>query len=940
MILTSLRSAFSAGWLLVRRRARRDALLLVAWVALAAFAFLLAVAGPRLMLDTVDAGAREAVAQAGTRGDVIVNTKVGVQNPSILDQLVAPKDVLDVVHTVRTHLPAALDTVAGDEVITVTSSLIDVRAADAEPELGVSSARIRIAMLTPEEEKALTLPRGELPSTRSADTAPLDVVISSAAAKAASLRVGSVIGLHDLDLMSSGGQTLALRVVGIVDSATSEQDALWTDLQQLWSPAGSADEITSSLQIVALAQPDALRAASDSYGVQFDAALRIPLLPESFTEALAGRVSTQIDRIAANSSQLVPASAATLSVSSGFADAMAGYWGEARAATAQMSVALIGVLGVTLAVVILLARLLVLRRAGDVTLERSRGASVLSVGIRAFVEALVAGAVAVLLGVGAALLLRPAAIVEPAAVWLVVVIVVLAAPAQAMFLAAALRVGRAAPANRRDRLEIDKRRSARRIAAEVTVVALAAGALVSLAGRGLLQTATVGIDPLLAGAPLLLAAVVTIVVLRVYHWPVRLVGSLGRRTRGPLGLLGAVRAQHALAPLSLLALTLAVALTVGSGLTIDTVRAGQQAASWQRIGADVRADGPVTEAQVSRVAAAKGVTAASSLLSADAVHLDLGTATSLVTLLAVDRQYGALLDSLPEIPGVARAPKGNAFATLAAAPDAADADADAAAAAAASDRLPVVVDAEIASKLLKPDITMNVDDVDIPLHVVGTAGPGPDGYSEGPFIYVDLQALAARFPALGKSSSTGLEAGTLLVVGPGARAAAAASGIPQENIHSRDSWLREWNGRAMIAGVQNVLSLSTGALGLLGLIALVATVLVGAGERARSLSLLRTLGMPVGLGWWLALAELTPLVVAALVGGIAAGIGVVAFLGPSLGLGVLAGGLADPAPILSFGFVAGLVVASAVVLAVAVLIEVLLRRRDRLSEVLRVGETV
>lgn len=940
MILTSLRSAFSAGWLLVRRRARRDALLLVAWVALAAFAFLLAVAGPRLMLDTVDAGARAAVAQAGTRGDVIVNTKVGVQNPSILDQLVAPKDVLDVAHTVRTHLPAALDTVAGDEVITVTSSLIDVRAADAEPELGVSSARIRIAMLTPEEEKALTLPRGELPSTRSADTAPLDVVISSAAAKAASLRVGSVIGLHDLDLMSSGGQTLALRVVGIVDSATSEQDALWTDLQQLWSPAGSADEITSSLQIVALAQPDALRAASDSYGVQFDAALRIPLLPESFTEALAGRVSTQIDRIAANSSQLVPASAATLSVSSGFADAMAGYWGEARAATAQMSVALIGVLGVTLAVVILLARLLVLRRAGDVTLERSRGASVLSVGIRAFVEALVAGAVAVLLGVGAALLLRPAAIVEPAAVWLVVVIVVLAAPAQAMFLAAALRVGRAAPANRRDRLEIDKRRSARRIAAEVTVVALAAGALVSLAGRGLLQTATVGIDPLLAGAPLLLAAVVTIVVLRVYHWPVRLVGSLGRRTRGPLGLLGAVRAQHALAPLSLLALTLAVALTVGSGLTIDTVRAGQQAASWQRIGADVRADGPVTEAQVSRVAAAKGVTAASSLLSADAVHLDLGTATSLVTLLAVDRQYGALLDSLPEIPGVARAPKGNAFATLAAAPDAADADADAAAAAAASDRLPVVVDAEIASKLLKPDITMNVDDVDIPMHVVGTAGPGPDGYSEGPFIYVDLQALAARFPALGKSSSTGLEAGTLLVVGPGARAAAAASGIPQENIHSRDSWLREWNGRAMIAGVQNVLSLSTGALGLLGLIALVATVLVGAGERARSLSLLRTLGMPVGLGWWLALAELTPLVVAALVGGIAAGIGVVAFLGPSLGLGVLAGGLADPAPILSFGFVAGLVVASAVVLAVAVLIEVLLRRRDRLSEVLRVGETV
>jgi putative ABC transport system permease protein len=80
--------------------------------------------------------------------------------------------------------------------------------------------------------------------------------------------------------------------------------------------------------------------------------------------------------------------------------------------------------------------------------------------------------------------------------------------------------------------------------------------------------------------------------------------------------------------------------------------------------------------------------------------------------------------------------------------------------------------------------------------------------------------------------------------------------------------------------------------------------------------------------------------IAALLGGAAAGLGMVVFLGPSLGLGVLAGGLYVPQTALSWWFIGAVALAGVMVVAIAVLVEVVMRRRDRLTEVLRVGETV
>jgi putative ABC transport system permease protein len=130
------------------------------------------------------------------------------------------------------------------------------------------------------------------------------------------------------------------------------------------------------------------------------------------------------------------------------------------------------------------------------------------------------------------------------------------------------------------------------------------------------------------------------------------------------------------------------------------------------------------------------------------------------------------------------------------------------------------------------------------------------------------------------------------------------------------------------------------AVGLLAAIALVATVVGGARARGRALAMLRTLGMNPRLGWWLALSELAPMVVAAVIGGIASGVVVVAALAPSLGLDLLAGGVSIPPPSISGGVLVSLVIGAVALLLIGALADVLAHRRDKLSEVLRVGDTV
>ena len=134
-------------------------------------------------------------------------------------------------------------------------------------------------------------------------------------------------------------------------------------------------------------------------------------------------------------------------------------------------------------------------------------------------------------------------------------------------------------------------RSRSRWIAEVAVVGLAALSLFLLARRGLVESSdSVGIDPLLAATPLLLAAAVCIGVLRLYPLPLLGVQRGLRRRRGAAGVLGAARAirDPSLGFAAALALVVGITIVVFSTVMSTTLRSGLEQAAQDEVGADIQ----------------------------------------------------------------------------------------------------------------------------------------------------------------------------------------------------------------------------------------------------------------------------------------------------------------------------------------------------------------
>ena len=877
---TVLRSATAAAWLLVRRRARRDAALLVVLVVLVCAASFLAALSPRLVIGAVDDGARDAVARAGSDADVVVHVAVGKRTPTT--PFTPPAEVVPLAESIPELLPDSVAAVYSAMTVTVLSPEVAASVDHASGALAV-----QVGMLTPAITAGLRLVDGDLPS----DTAvgAIEVLVSTAA----NLPVGSVITPESTD------DTFV--VVGVVESA--DEATTWRDLPTLFTPDVTTNSAGSSRTAFTLLTSTAGVVRAESVIADpWDASIRLVLDPASFTGVLEEKVAREINGLRSNGAGLGGDSGATVRVNSDFSSALIDFQPQARASVAQMSVMFAGMLGVAAIVVVLLSRLIVSRRSAELLLERARGASLVATGVRAAIESLAIALVGSAAGYLLALLLSPT---PPEPTWVVVIAIVtaVAIPVQSVLDARGATVRRVA-ANRGDRMDVVRRAQAKRLVIEITLVAIAAAALVSVRSRGLLQTRTDGIDPLLAAAPLLLAVVVTIVLLRVFPLVIRLVAAAGRRSAGALGILGAAHAERAIAVLPLASLTLAVALAVGGGLLVDTVHSGQVDASWQRVGADVRVTGAIASGEAARIADEPGVTAASALRVTEGVTVNAGSTSAIVSVLAVDDAYADLVAALPAGGGEA------ALSTLGG----------------QSDALPAVVDASLAARLLAGDLVMSFGTENIPLTVVGTVDTGPDGWVAGPHVYVDLAALNERLAAP-------LAANTLLVVGE-------TTDLPDGEVITRSAWVSDLEQRPLIAGVRTVMAISAGSACLFAIFALLASVLGSARSRGRSLALLRTLGMGSGLGWWIALAELAPLVVLAAVGGILSGLAMVLVVGPSLGLQALAGGLGAPTASLSPVVVLAVAAGLALLLLVAIATEAFVRRRDRLSDVLRVGETV
>src|SRR5665648_1073459 len=917
-----LRSLLSSSGLLVRRRAGRDAWLLLACTPLVALSALLAVAGPRSVLNTVDGGARDTVEAAGLRSVVDIRAAVGDSTASSSAVPMTPtKDFLALAATVQAQLPPVLASVHESTTVSLVTAPARLLMRNDTPETTLDDdgeVQLQIARLSADETDTVEIVKGRLPAAQGTRSdASVEVILSQAVADAISVDVGDRLTvLAPWGPVPVGTQLGAnLQVVGIV--APVAQDApLWEAIPETWLPVhqDARSDRAAYTRGTLLAADDGMAALGSVLGAPGTGIIRLRVDPAAFTTRVAAEVAAELDALRVNTSVLAGDTRTPLSLRTELGDALRAYPPQARAALAQMSVVIAGVVGVAAVVMVLLSRLLVIRRSAVIALERARGASVPAIALRLAAEWVPIAALGGAAGIAAAAWVVPGALNDLLPVGVVVTVAVLAAPVQGAWLARRAWTGRREPANRQDRAQLAKRRTARRLVLESGALVLALAAAFALRTRGLLQVTTEGTDPFLAAAPLLLAIAITVLLLRVYPWPIRVVGVLGRRTRGVLGLLGAVRAQRAVAVLPLLALTLGAAVAVAGGLLVDTVRTGQVEASWERVGADIRVDAELTRDQVAAIAEQPGVTAVGSAHVARSVSFDAGTGSALVTLVAADRQYADLLAATPFTSGTDVA----GLAALADTP-------------AVDGKIPIVTGATLARRVGN-SAAMYFGPEYVRVALAGATDYAPIGFFEGPFVFADLDTLSARMP-------DGLNATSTLVVGPGAAQAVASVGVPPESVVSRAEWLAARRGLALHDGVEQMMIFAVIASGLLCVVALVATVLAGARERGRALSMLHTLGMHPRLGWWLALAELTPVVVAAVVGGAAAGVAIVVVLAPALGLDVLAGGLGIPDPSISPIVIIGLAATAVGLLVLAAGVEVLAHRRDRLSDVLRVGET-
>ncbi|WP_214322050.1 hypothetical protein [Nonomuraea sediminis] len=565
-------------------------------------------------------------------------------------------------------------------------------------------------------------------------------------------------------------------------------------------------------------------------------------------------------------------------------------------ATAQtvMYLVLGGLLVVAIGVIVLAVQLLASRLDTTLALMRARGGSLRTVaGTGAGVVALAA---------------TPSALAGYAASYAVpgpVLPIVHVAPALVLltavgFAAVGLALAHRAPLHEKRSDVVTARPSARRITLEVLVIGLALVGAYLLRTRGLTtNVAEQGQDAFLLLVPIALTVAAALITLRCYPYPLKLVVRLAASRRPAVPFLGLTRAARAGfgSVLPVLILLPALAVSVFAAVVSDGIGRTQVVASWQRIGAPVKASlsREIPADAIERIRRVPGVT---TVVPAQTGSVQIGFGGQRAEALAVDlgkwrRLIGDAPISLPATGGASG--------------------------------IPVLVSPELRGRG-----TFEIGwQSRIKVTTAGVVTAVPGFFTEGKFMVVPFETN--RRPATN----------TLLIGGDVDPAAImAAARIPELSVESRARALDAIQNDPLTATVRQILLITMVALTCYALVAVIVTLVVGAADRARALSFLRTLGLSARQAQLLTVLEVSPMIVTTALAGLALGLGLPAALGPGVDLSVYAGGLTvdgfGPSPVMPVALAAG-VTAVAVLGAYA---HTAISRRRSLGSVLRVGDLV
>lgn len=561
----------------------------------------------------------------------------------------------------------------------------------------------------------------------------------------------------------------------------------------------------------------------------------------------------------------------------------------ASLSTAQtvMYLVLGGLLAVALGVILLAVQLLADKLEHALSLARARGGSLPQV----------AGTAAALTG----LAVTPAALIGYAGSYLVpgpVLPIVHAGPVIVVVVAVGFAAVRLALVHRTPLHEpredvASTRPSAKRITLEVLVVVLALTGAYLLRARGLgaADQSAAGQDPFLLVVPIVLTVAAALVTLRCYPYPLRLLVRLASRGRAAVPFLGLTRAARARSGsvLPVLILLPALGVSVFASVISSGIASTQRLASWQQVGAPIRvsSESEIPAATIERV---RGLAGVEQVVLAQTGRVQVGYSAEQADAIAVDvAQWRRILEDAPV-------------------------------------GLPPLSDGALVSPGLRGRGTLEIGwQSRLKLAERGVIEAVPGFRSEGKFLVVPI-GVQLR-PAVN----------TLLIKGDAALPELARL-VPSATVVSQTSALRAIQDDPLTSTVRWTLVVVTVALAAYALVAVVLSLVVGAAERARAVSFLRTLGLSEPQAQRLTVLEILPMIVVTALAGLGLGLGLPAALGPGVDLSSYAGDLPvgdySPDPFLPGALAAGL----AAVAILGAYAHTAISRRRSLGAVLRVGD--
>ncbi|WP_404429410.1 hypothetical protein LG299_09075 [Microbacterium lacus] len=723
------------------------------------------------------------------------------------------------------------------------------------------------------------------------------------------------------------GAPFAMRLSGTFEAAEGSED-YWYHVPSVLTPRMWVDNAGRHINATAFLDPRALELLQ---GWQGATAVWYPFDADELHAADAPELAQQLRTFTANSFSVGSQAAGlggvlSLTFNTETIAAIDAALATSRAMVAVVALTASAPIGVAVAVVLLACRIVSRGKRGALALLAARGASptdarltlALHGAVFGVVPALLGAAVAIVLALGLGVPFTPAALVGPALVAVLPVLIFWFTPPPP----AGVReesIGEAAPSRSQRRL------AAARDGVLIVLTLLATAALVAqtLTGSGVgsagTRAAGAGADLLVAAVPLLWALVGCVIALRLYPLPLR--ALFAKYSRGPdlVGFLGTARSlrDQAVGVAPVLALVIGMSSAVTSGVMLGSIQNGIDATARSEVGADLqisRAD--LSPAMIDELGAVAGVDGVAPISSAIGAYVRSGRDLAVMTVLFAD-------------PELVQSVQDQGYPLIA---SGIDLGADGA-------TIPVVISARGAGaiELSSGDVPVEVTLEGAPARIEGiSAALAPAGIAPN-WVLADprheerlLGERTAPTTAALVSLAPGVDSDTVTaavrdVVGedagittPAARAAELSSGPGASAIRV-----------ALIA--------STVGVALLVALTVMLTLALGSRGRDRTIALLRVLGASPRTGRALVGWELWPGVIAALIVGTAVGLALPVLLLWAVDLRAFTGSTTlgyhlDPLLLgaATLGFVALVALFTAIALA--------LSRRVRAVSLLRAGQ--